>query len=223
MASKSIKAGIKRRRSTPRTSKGRLSGGRPLTREKYMEIFREYSRGVSAPVIATKCDVCATTVRKYIADGDPDRGMEPMRERLQKVRTKALAMADHSATQFRSRIYGQAQNVMGEQIANVQDWMDLLNLYKNKHVTRDEKGRIVKVSEGKGKKGFNVRKAAELTSALAQATSSTQAWQKIFNEFVGWGETDEDGEFRGWTVEELEEFAKDRTIPDRFLADTEEA
>ena len=214
-----------RRKSRRRTSGGRKKSGKPLSREQYNSIFRQYQKGDSASAIAKELGICHPTVTKYINQGDPTRGWEPLKDRLARLRAKAYENADEDAVKSRSRIYAQAQNIMVSVVETADVFSQRIIAYRNAHTSIESDGTI-SFSEARGrgrtrKQGWDDKSAGAMVMNLERACRNAQNWLAVLNGMVGWGEDNSwERQFDGWSVEELEDYARDGVLPERLLGES---
>ncbi len=70
---------------------------RLITQDKIDEMYDAYIDKQTAVHVSKACKVSEKTVRKYINDGDPDKGIESFKDRYQKVSVKAQEKSEDKA------------------------------------------------------------------------------------------------------------------------------
>jgi len=185
-------------------------------------MWREYQRTQVASVVARRCGLSHGTVLKYVKHGDPSRDMEPLKQRLAKVRHKAREIADHEAVSFRSKVYTQVQNIVARAVEAAEVSMDDLEDYRDRYSTVDADGKrsfnrgVPARGRRKAQPGWVTEEWAKRIKTVKQSAELVATWQGVFGDMIGWGDADEATEFDGWTVEELEAFAATGDVPERF-------
>ena len=69
---------------------------RPITVEKYEEMFAAYRERQSAAFVARTCGVSEGSARKYINKGDAARGLAPLKRRLAELSRRTAERADYT-------------------------------------------------------------------------------------------------------------------------------
>jgi len=89
---------VKRKAPEKRKARGRSGndGATAISVDKYNEMWAAYQERQSGLYVATRCGVSPPTARRYINDGDPSRGLKPLRKRFQEVQRDAALRADYT-------------------------------------------------------------------------------------------------------------------------------
>ncbi|MDD5308688.1 MAG: hypothetical protein PHU25_15330 [Deltaproteobacteria bacterium] len=83
-----------------RPRKGQRAG---ITRAKYDELFRAFLEEQNLGRVAKRCRLDPRTVRRYVEQGDPSRGLRPLRERLADIVSKVQAREDDAIAETRHK------------------------------------------------------------------------------------------------------------------------
>lgn len=199
--------------------------GYRVTRDDYNAIFQRYAKGASIRVIAEELGLSHPTVSKYIKEGDPARGWEPITRRMDRVRARAVVAADTSAVEFRSGIYKRTQDMISESVDVAQLALLQIKDYRKRYtVTMPDGGvEFVHFKPGKGRgmpavPGWSAKEFESMVGSAERAARLVQTWQVILRDMTQWAEGSDDQEFKGWTEAELEAYIKDGSMPARLVA-----
>lgn len=196
----------------PRNPGGRFKG-RSIDRDTYEAIYKLYAKGETKSGIAKALNLTHPTVRKAIERGYPARGLEPLAERLGRVRRQAMDFADRWAVQARVRIYRQAQTQLGNAMAISIMATNNVDDYKRKHTTTEATGRLEFLDT------WDAHAFATLLGNNEKAARCVDAWRTMLDGMAGWDGGQDDQEFKGWSTEELEAFAETGELPERLARD----
>lgn len=219
MPAKSKKKTIRRPKKRVR---GKWRTGQALPKEKYEEVWGLFSKGKSRAAISRATGVSEPTVARCIDQGYPKRGLEPLKERLHRVRRQAMDIADRQATHTRAKIYRQAQIQLANAMSISILMTSALDNYRGKVTERSPDGSVEFERKAKDPKGHPMVMAWDPTLVakhlknFSRATGAVAQWREILEGMAPWGVGDDDKEFAGWTTEELEYFAETGELPDRL-------
>lgn len=76
--------------------------GRPLSVEKYEAAWRAYQEVQSVKYVADKVGIHYNTARKYVEEGDPDRGLLPLAERFRQLMEDVRSKLDRPVAELRA-------------------------------------------------------------------------------------------------------------------------
>jgi hypothetical protein len=99
-------------RKSPRPRRPRKGQRAGISRAKYDELFRVFLEDQNLGHVAKRCRLDQRTVRRYVEQGDPTRGLRPLRERLAGIVAKVQAGQDDAVAVARSKALKQIDRYM---------------------------------------------------------------------------------------------------------------
>jgi len=103
----------------------------PVTKEKYEEMWRLFKNATSLRDIAKQTGVHEKTVKKYVDVGDPSRGLEPMRLRLESINKRIRERISVVHAKERVEHYGKAAGAFKQGLDVATATMDRMKKYQD--------------------------------------------------------------------------------------------
>lgn len=206
------------------------ANGYAIGRDEYQAMWKLFAKGDSMLQISKALGLSYGVVRKYVEKGDQKRQLEPLRQRLARVRQQSMELADRATLQTRVKVYKQAQQQLGNAVAISMLATNRLDDYRRAHTHLGARGETIfepvgyrdrKDADGKvvgaADPGWKDSVFQALLNAQRTAAQNVDAWQQIVQQLTAWGAPEDDQEFRGWSTDELERFAETGELPDHVL------
>jgi hypothetical protein len=174
-----------------------------INAEQYNAMWRAWVERQTIAFVAERVGVSPTTARDYVdGEGDPQRGMEPIRRRWLRIQARSQAEEEQTILEYRRkqmRLVTQALDTVSGELA----------------LARADVVERVKALQEATKKGLAGPRASQ---SLDKLTSSIDRMVRLGERLLGGPDVvrenrDRGDSFETWTVEELTEYATTGRVP----------